>query len=102
MRSDIKINKCCSVKHQPMSSSINRRIHSNSKLELQVKSGKFHKNKKLQSKRKTTSFNTFEEKEEFIKKITSSKAMQKSALQAPAMKKQKLPENDSSLVRKII
>ena len=67
-----------------------------------MKPGKFHKTKKLRSKRKTASFNTFEEKEAFVKKITSNKAMQKSELQAPAMKKQKFPENDSSLTRKII
>ena len=69
-----------------------------------MKPGKFHKTKKLRSKRKTASFNTFEEKEAFVKKITSNKAMQKSELQAPAMKKQKFPEKtkDSSLTHKII
>ena len=51
-----------------MSSSAEMRILSNSKLETQVKSGKFHKTKTLQSKRKTASFNTFEEKEAFVKK----------------------------------
>ena len=85
-----------------MSSFTDRQIHPNSKLETQLKPGKFHKTKTLRSKRKTASFNTFEEKEAFVKKITSNKAMQKPELQAPAMKKQKFPENDSSLARKII
>ena len=90
------------LKHQPMTNFTDRQIHPNSKLETQLKSRKFHKTKKLRSKRKTASFNTFEEKETFVKKITSNKAMQKSGLQAPAMKKQKFPDNDSSLTRKII
>ena len=82
------------LKHQPMSSSADRQINPNSKLETQVKLGKFHKTKKFLSKRKTLSFNTFEQKEAFLKKIASSKAMQKYELQAPAIKKQKFPEND--------
>ena len=56
------------LKHQPMSSFTDRQIHPNSKLETQLKPGKFHKTKKLRSKRKTASFNTFEEKEAFVKK----------------------------------
>ena len=90
------------LKRQPMSSFIDRQIHQNSKLESQLKPGKCYKTKKLRSKRKTASFNTFEEKETFAEKITSNKAMQKSEVQAPAMKKQKFPENDTSLTRKNI
>ena len=53
------------LKHQPMSSFTDRQIHPNSKLETQLKPEKFYKTKKLRSKRKTASFNTFEEKEAF-------------------------------------
>ena len=67
-----------------------------------MKPGKFHKTKKLRSKRKTASFNTFEEKEAFVKKLHQIRQCKSLSLQAPAMKKQKFPDNDSSLTRKII
>ena len=57
------------LKHQPMSSSTDRQIHPNSKLETQLNPGKFHKTKNLQSERKTAQFNTFKEKEKFTKNI---------------------------------
>ena len=55
----------------------------------------------LQSKRKTASFNTFGEKEAFVKNSNSSEAMQKPELLALAMKKQNFPENDFLRPRKI-
>ena len=85
-----------------MSSSNDKQIHPNSELETQVKLGKFYKTKKLQIQRKTASSTTFEEKEEFIKKIISSKAMPKFELQAPATKKQKFAEDIFLFARKII
>ena len=48
-----KLTNDAVLKHQPMSSSNNKQIHPNSKLETQVKPGKFHKTKKLQIKRKS-------------------------------------------------
>ena len=97
-----KITNDAVLKYQLMSSFTDRHIYPNSKLETKLKPGKFHKAKKLLSKRKTALFNAFEEKEAFVKKLHQNKAMQKSELQAPAMKKQKFPENDSSLAYKII
>ena len=61
-----KLTNDAVLKHQWVSSSTDRQIHPNSKLETQMKPAKFNKTKKLQSKRKTVSFNTFEEKEEFV------------------------------------
>ena len=62
-------------KHQSMSSSSDKQIYPNSKLQRQVKPRKFHKTKKLQSKRKTASFNTFEEKEAFVKNYLKCKSL---------------------------
>ena len=61
--------------HQSMSSSSDKQIYPNSKLQTQVKPRKFHETNKLQSKRKTPSFNTFEEKEAFVKNYIKCKSL---------------------------
>ena len=57
-------------------------IHPNSKLETQIKPGKFHRTKKAQNKRteRPLSFTLFKNKEEFIKIITANEPMKKSEL----------------------
>ena len=62
-------------KQQLMSSSSDKQIYPNNKLWIQVKPTKFHKTKKLQSKRKAASFSTFEEKEAFIKNYIKCKSL---------------------------
>ena len=52
-------------KHQSMSSSSDKQIYPNSKLETQLKPRKFHKTNKLHSKRKEASFNAFKEMRHF-------------------------------------
>ena len=58
-----------------------------------MKPRKFHKTKKLHSKRKEASSDAFEEMRHF----KTLHPMQELELQAPAMEKQEFPENDSSL-----
>ena len=69
-----------------------RHIHPNSKLETQIKPSKFHRTKKAQNKRTESplSFTLFQNKEEFIKRITAKEPMKKSELQSSPCKKQKL------------
>ena len=61
--------------HQSMSSSSDKQIYPNSKLQTQVEPRKFHETNKLQSKRKAPSFNTFEEKEAFVKNYIKCKSL---------------------------
>ena len=57
-------------------------IDPNSKLETNIKPGKFHRAKKAQNKRTETplSFTLFKNKEELIKRITANEPMKRSEL----------------------
>ena len=65
---------------QAMGNINQRHIHPNSKLETQIKPSKFHWTKKAQNKRTESplSFTLFQNKEEFIKRITAKEPMKKS------------------------
>ena len=69
VRKKSKLTNDAVLKYKLMSSFTDRHIYPNSELETKLKSGKFHKAKNLRSKRKTALFNTFEEKEAFVKTL---------------------------------
>ena len=85
-----------------------RHIHPNSKLETQIKPGKFHRTKKAQNKRTVTSlsFTLFKSKEQFIKRITANEPMKKPELQSSPCKKQKLStvcfQSDKSTKKQVL
>ena len=85
-----------------------RHVHPNSKLETQIKPGKFHRTKKAQNKRTVTplSFTLFKNKEEFIKRITANEPMKKPELQSSPCKKQKLStvcfQSDKSTKKQVL
>ena len=85
-----------------------RHIHPNSKLETQIKPGKFQRTKKDQNKRTVTplSFTLFNNKEEFIKRITANERMKKPELQSSPCKKQKLStvcfQSDKSTKKQVL
>ena len=93
---------------QAMGNTNQRHIHPNSKLETQIKPGKFQRTKKDQNKRTVTplSFTLFNNKEEFIKRITANERMKKPELQSSPCKKQKLStvcfQSDKSTKKQVL
>ena len=93
---------------QAMGNINQRHIHPNSKLETQIKPGKFHRTKKAQNKRTVIplSITLFKIKEEFIKRITAKEPMKKPELQPSPCKKQKLSkvcfQSDKSTKKQIL
>ena len=85
-----------------------RHIHPNSKLETQIKPSKFHRTKKAQNKRTESplSFTLFQNKEEFIKRITAKEPMKKTESQSSPCKKQKLStvcfQSDKSTKKQVL
>ena len=93
---------------QTMGNINQRHIHPNSKLETQIKPGKFHRTKKAQNKRTVTplSFTLIKDKEEFIKRIIAHEPMKKPELQSSPCKKQKLSrvcfQSDKSTKKQVL
>ena len=93
---------------QAMGNINQRHIHPNSKLETQIKPSKFHRTKKAQNKRTESplSFTLFQNKEEFIKRITAKEPMKKTESQSSPCKKQKLStvcfQSDKSTKKQVL
>ena len=93
---------------QAMGNTNQRHIRPNSKLETQIKPGKFHRTETAQNKKTETPLSSklLKNKEEFIKRITANEPMKTSESQSSPCKRQKLStlcfQSDKSMKKQVL